>query len=209
MTYSANVAVYIDWQNVYKSAREAFNLLNLPSERGNFSPYRVARILAAGNERGSEGELVRVEIHRGLPSNAHDRVGYATNRRQAAAWMKENPEVVIPRMRPLRYDRNNPGANPQEKGIDVALAVSAAEHVLTQRCDIAIIFSHDSDLAPAVEMIARVCRPSHVETASWTSHHFETRLPPVNGVYHHSLSGKVFQEVETPINYAYRGDTQR
>lgn len=110
------VAVFIDWQNAYKSARSAFGLWQLPNERGNFSPYNAARILAAGNGRGVAGELVRVEIHRGLPSNERDPVGYAANRRQSTAWVRENPEVVIPRLRPLRYDPNDGYAQPQEKG---------------------------------------------------------------------------------------------
>jgi hypothetical protein len=64
----ARVAVFYDWQNVYKTAREAFGWMNMPNEYGNFSPYQLARILAAGNGRGANGQLVRVEIHRGLPS---------------------------------------------------------------------------------------------------------------------------------------------
>ncbi len=63
----------------------------------------LARILAAGNKRGAKGLLVRLNIHRGLPSQKYDHVGYAANRRQAAAWVKENPEVVIHQLRPLRY----------------------------------------------------------------------------------------------------------
>lgn len=48
------VAVFIDWQNAYKTAREAFGLLHMPNEHGNFSPYRLARLLAAGNGRGKD-----------------------------------------------------------------------------------------------------------------------------------------------------------
>lgn len=66
------VAAFIDWQNAYKSARSAFGLWELPNEKGNFIPYSLARILATGNGRGKDGELVRVEIHRGLPSNQRD-----------------------------------------------------------------------------------------------------------------------------------------
>lgn len=43
-----NVAVFIDWQNVYKAARSAFDLAGLPNERGNFSPYALSQVLAAG-----------------------------------------------------------------------------------------------------------------------------------------------------------------
>lgn len=201
------VAVFIDWQNVYKAAREAFNLGGLPNERGNFSPYRLARILAAGNGRGADGaQLARVEIHRGLPNSSRDPVGYGANRRQSAAWMKENPEVVIPRLRPLRY----PGPYeqdryPVEKGIDVQMALGAVEQVIRNACDVAVVFTHDTDLLPAVETIRRLADQSRVETASWASHHFRRRLKQLPGVYHHYISGAVFDLVETPTNYAYKG----
>jgi hypothetical protein len=42
-----NVAVFMDWQNVYKEARRAFDLEGEPTERGVFSPLAPARILAA------------------------------------------------------------------------------------------------------------------------------------------------------------------
>lgn len=201
---AVKVAVYIDWQNAYKTAREAFGMEAWPNEHGNFSPYQLARILAAGNERGTSGDLVRVQIHRGLPSQRYDPVGYAANRRQSAAWMKENPELVIPRLRPLRYPRDYPNEPAVEKGIDVALAVDSLEWTITGRCDVAIILSHDTDLLPVVEAIARLKGKDHVETASWTSNAFSKRLrtkPDV--IHHHYISEQVFKRIETPVNYAH------
>jgi hypothetical protein len=199
------VAVFIDWQNAYKSARTAFALEGMPNERGNFSPYNLGLILAAGNGRGATGELVRVEIHRGLPSNERDSVGYAANRRQSAAWMNENRAIVIPRPRPLRYSPYDAYAAPEEKGIDVQLALSIVESVLLGHCDVAVLFSFDTDLLPAVETTCRLKGAKHIETASWESHDFRKRLRPTRGVHHHRLSGAVFQRVETPVNYAYQG----
>lgn len=204
VTHHDRVAVFIDWQNVYKGAREAFGMLGHPSEHGNFSPYQLARVLAAGNDRRTDGELVLVEIHRGLPSSARDSVGFGANRRQSAAWMKESPEIVIPRMRPLRYPAN-PSDEPEEKGIDVQLALSAVEHALTAQCEVVVIFSHDTDLIPAVETICRITGKSHVETAAWTSPTFHKRLRTKPPVFHHALPEGVFQQVATPINYAYKG----
>lgn len=201
------VAVFYDWQNVYMAARTAFGLDGHGNERGNFSPYALGCILAAGNGRGANGaELVRVEIHRGIPSNEHDPAGYAANRRQATAWVRENQEIVKPRLRPLAY-REAFGRMPVEKGIDVQLALAAVEYVLLEHCDTSIIFSHDTDLAPAVELIARLRGSAAVETVSWKSREVKSRLRPVTGVYHHAVSGLVFDKVETPINYAYKGTT--
>lgn len=198
------VAVFVDWQNAYKTAREAFGIRNMPNEHGNFSPYQLARLLAAGNGRGSEGgELVRVELHRGLPSQKHDQRGYAANRRQSAAWMKENHEVVVPRLRPLRYPRGYPAEPPVEKGVDVQLAVATVEWAITDKCDVAIVFSHDTDLLPALELITRLKGPTHVETVSWSSPTFNSRLRPQPPVaHHHLITERVFRRIETRINYA-------
>lgn len=200
--HADRVAVFIDWQNVYKAARRAFSLHNLPSEHGVFSPYKLARLLAAGNDRGANGKLVRVEIHRGLPSSKHDPVGFAANRRHSQAWMNECPELVIPRLRPLRYPKDGLDA-PVEKGIDVQIALGAVEHALIGECEVAIIFSHDTDLLPAVEMISRITGISHIETASWTSPTHKSRLRAKPEVFHHALDEGIFRQVETPINYAH------
>jgi hypothetical protein len=93
---SPRVAVFIDWQNVYKTARDAFQLESLPNERGNFSPFKLSQILAAGNARGPSAELVRVEIHRGLPNSSRDPTGFGANRRQATAWVREGGDIVVP-----------------------------------------------------------------------------------------------------------------
>jgi hypothetical protein len=200
------IAVFIDWQNAYKAAREAFGLQAQPNERGNFSPFKLARILAAGHGRGEVGTLVRVEVHRGLPSSARDPVGYGANRRQAAAWIREGGSIVVPRLRPLRYPPSHATDRvPVEKGIDVQLALAVAETILTGAADVAILFTHDTDLLPAVEMIARLKGPRQIETASWSSRTFAQRLRDVPGVHHHRISGKVFELVETPVNYAHRG----
>jgi hypothetical protein len=196
------VAVFYDWQNVYQRAREAFGWMNMPNEYGNFSPYQLARILAAGNGRGASGQLVRVEIHRGLPSQRHDQVAYAANRRQSAAWTREAPTIVIPRLRPLRYPPDYPHSPPVEKGVDVNLALAAIEAVLLKTCDVAVIFSHDTDLLPVPETLARLAGTEAVETASWGSDQFRKRLRPSPHVFHHEISSAVFHRVETRINYA-------
>ena len=198
-----SVAVFIDWQNVYKTAREAFGLTNMPNEYGNFSPFQLARALAAGNGRGANGRLVRVEVHRGLPSQRHDKQSYAANRRQSAAWMHEAPQLVIPRLRPLRYPQDFPQSPPVEKGVDVNLALGAIESVLTRLCDVAVMFSHDTDLLPVPETIARLAGSGSVETVSWVSTTFRKRLRPKPAVYHHEVSEAVFKRVETRVNYAH------
>jgi uncharacterized LabA/DUF88 family protein len=109
----------------------------------------------------------------------------------------------MPRLRPLRY-RNYPEQPPAEKGVDVALAVSAIEAKLRNYCDVVIVFSHDMDLLPVPEAIARLAGPDHVETASWASTSFKQRLQPKAPVAHHRITRRIFEAVETPVNYARR-----
>jgi uncharacterized LabA/DUF88 family protein len=201
-----NVAVFIDWQNVYEGAREAFELKHEPPARGNFNPLKVARHLAASNKREKKGKLVLLEIHRGLPLPNSNPKGHAAADRQRQAWQDLDPIVSV-KLRPLRI--NPDSGKEEEKGIDVALACSAVENVLMGKCDVAIIFSHDSDLLPPVETICRLKGREHVETASWQSDFHKTRIPPAKevwgaqiGVVNHTLKVELFDAVEDPVNYA-------
>jgi uncharacterized LabA/DUF88 family protein len=197
----SRVAVFYDWQNCYQQARVAFGLKQEPNERGVFDPFELARILAFGNRRGDDGDLVRVEIHRGLPSSGRDPRGNSAVLRQRDAWHALSPLVKV-RLRPLRY--NPETGEPQEKGIDVALAISVIEHVFSEFCDVAIIFSHDTDLLPVVETVQRLRGAHRIETASWKSdeNDYHKRIPQVPGVINHTLRQVVFNRIETPINYA-------
>lgn len=196
----SRIALLIDWQNTYKSAREAFGWRDWPNEYGNYSPFALGQRLTRGNGRGDDGELVGMLVYRGLPSNRHDPNGYAANRRQSAAWMAESEEIVIPKLRPLRYGG---GEAPREKGIDVQLAIDAVEWTIAKRCDTAIVFSNDTDLLPAIETMIRLGGQGCVETASWTAPGFEGRLRPRPVVFHHVLDADVFQKVERRVNYAH------
>jgi uncharacterized LabA/DUF88 family protein len=204
-----SVAVFMDWQNVYGAGREAFGLHQAAPARGNFNPLKVARFLAAGNKRAKSGKLVNVEIHRGLPDTTFNPKGHGAAQRQSQAWMNLSPEIMTVRLRPVRITEDG---KEEEKGIDVALACSAVEHVLLKKCDVAIIFSHDSDLLPPVETICRLrdagLVTGNVETASWQSDLYYRRIPPAKtswgtpwGVVNQTLKVDLFDEVEEAIDY--------
>jgi hypothetical protein len=196
------VAVFIDWQNTYRGARRTFGLDALGSERGNYSPYLLGEVIARGNGRGHHADLVRVDVHRGLPSRRRDPAGHAAARRQSAAWVREAPRIVVPHLRPLGYPRHL-GGRAVEKGVDVQLAVSALEWAVAGDCDVAVVFSHDSDLLPAVEAIVRLRGAHSVEVASWASTGAPLSVPEI---HQHVLSHRTFRSVETPVNYARRRD---
>jgi uncharacterized LabA/DUF88 family protein len=197
------VAVFIDWQNTWHAAREAFGWTDFPNEYGNYSPLRLAELVTERNGRRAGGQLVRVNIHRGLPSNKHDPRSYGAVRRQAQAWISESSELVVPRLRPLRYYGKE--AEPREKGVDVDMAVEAIRVVMSNRCDVAILFSHDTDLLPVIDAIAELKGLSAVETVSWVAEGFRSRLRTQRRIYHHALAENDFLWVEDRTNYAYKG----
>jgi hypothetical protein len=75
-------------------------------------------------------------------------------------------------------------------GPHVQLALAVAETALTETADVAILFTHDTG-------------PRRIETAGWASGSYVQRLRQVRGVHHHAISRKVFDLVETPVNYAH------
>src|SRR5690606_6925075 len=98
---------------------------------------------------------------------------------------------VIPHLRPLRYP-HGASSQPVEKGVDVELAIGAVEMTVTDACDVAIIFSNDTDLLPAVEAITRLKGQAAVETAAWASDNYHVRLRSKPSVFHHHLSERNF-----------------
>ncbi len=68
--------------------------------------------------------------------------------------------------RQLNY-RGWPNVPPQEKGIDVALAVDLIHLAIGRQYDALVVFSGDTDLLPALETIVTL-RLGHVEVACWS-----------------------------------------
>jgi uncharacterized LabA/DUF88 family protein len=159
------VAAFIDYQNCYGAAREGFHQPDDPARFGQFSPRRLANLLAA--KANSPFDLAYVGIYTGIPDGSKDSRSYAARRKQMAAWDREKVSVHT---RTLRYPHNWPTESAEEKGIDVKLAIDAVMMAFQDRYDVGIIASVDSDLAPAVEAILelKAIRGSpEVELVAW------------------------------------------
>jgi uncharacterized LabA/DUF88 family protein len=162
------VAVFIDYQNVYRRARGIFDLVNSEHPVGQIHPSKVGRLLAS--KIGSNCELSQVRVYRGLPSNRHQPKGYSAVRRQTASWRKSgNTEVLL---RPLHYPANWPDSRredgePREKGVDVELAVDFVSMAVSGKFDYGIIFSMDNDLKPPLEFIGNSYPEIGIGVASW------------------------------------------
>src|SRR6266849_7591237 len=113
------VAVFIDYQNCYKAARESFfDDANDVSWRGQFFPHMLANLLASKGEGGYS--LPFIGIYAGIAANSREPKTFAARRKQVAVWEKTGVTVFT---RPLQYPRTWPNGKPHEKGVDVKLAI--------------------------------------------------------------------------------------
>jgi uncharacterized LabA/DUF88 family protein len=143
------VAVFIDYQNCYGAAREAFHDPgNDPSQLGNVHPRALAELLAA--KGGRQRDLVHAAVYTGLPDPTLDTKTHRARSRQIVAWQAKGVHVVS---RPLRYLPRWMNERPREKGIDVKLGIDAVMMALRGGYDVAVVASCDTDLAPVVEAL--------------------------------------------------------
>jgi uncharacterized LabA/DUF88 family protein len=159
---SARLMVFIDYQNTYMSARRTFGYMEAENWHGQVHPRSVGELIASRYQT-SPVELKQVRVYRGRPSNKHDRQGYAAFQRQFGVWQKTN--LVEPISRGLRYPATYPNDDAEEKGIDVLLALDFVVLALRDEYDIGVIFSHDTDLVPALEQATAAGKTPCV--ASW------------------------------------------
>lgn len=195
------LAVFLDYQNVHLTAHGLFGKLGSPAQSSLVHPLLIAERISA--KRRLPSEVVSVRVFRGRPNPEHHPVPTAANDAQAAAW--ERDARVRIRRRPLNY-RGWPDQPPREKGVDVALAVDLIESALLNEYDVAVIFSGDTDLLPAVEVAFRRTQP-RVEVACWVGAkplwfpEYLAQSPPKYLPYCHFLNRDDFQAVRDHAFY--------
>jgi len=161
----ARTVLFIDYQNVYKGARETFHELRASPQCGQIDPMRLGHLLV---QRSAGRTLTGVRVYRGRPDSEKDPKGYGANRRQSAVWEHAGATVVT---RALRYPAAWPAEREEEKGIDVALALDFMAMAVHGEYDVGILMSTDTDLKPALEkVIALGGSPfPRCEVAAWSS----------------------------------------
>lgn len=199
------VAVLLDWQNIYRCAREAFGLETQSSAEGTVDPLRLARQLV-GLSAGDESLRLReVRIYRGRPDNQRDRKGYSAWRSQTAAWESSMGELLIPRYRDLRY-RNGEVV---EKGVDVWLAVDLVKIAFEHSDTRVIVMTSDTDLVPALELAVEIRGSCFVEVAGWVGPNPSADILSVEGVRRRRLDRKVFERVQDRTDYSLNARERR
>lgn len=173
---SQRLVLFIDAQNMFKGAREAFFNNTGSHTLGQFSPSKLGELIAKKKPLGQEGEertLAQVRIYSGRADSSKDPKTYGANRRQFAAWQNEG---VIVKPRTLRYPYDWPKSVAQEKGVDVALAVDFVVMAVEGQYDIGVIASTDTDLLAAIEYV--ITKPNiAVEVLAWRNGRKELSIP--------------------------------
>lgn len=165
------VDVFIDYENVRKIARNQFCSFTAEPHEGMVDPLALAELICAKRNRPST--LRRVRVYRGRPVPQKQPKPAQYFDLHAADWRRNSQLELI--SRPLKYFRPDPSGQPNfelatEKGIDVSLAIDLVETVTGDNPpDVAIVFSNDTDLLPAVELSYR--RGTHTEVACWEGSH--------------------------------------
>lgn len=163
-----NIGVFIDYENCRRNAKDGFLPHGSASYEGVFDPIGLAqKIVAQRTEGGHPSVLSKVWVFRGEPNPERQPKPAANFQRLAAKW-KANDQCEM-RSRDLKYRIWDDGTfSAQEKGVDVELAVTAIRHAMEGTYDVIVIFSNDTDLLPAVELIIN-STPTHVEVAVWAA----------------------------------------
>ncbi|CDJ99192.1 conserved hypothetical protein [Microbacterium sp. C448] len=158
------VAVFIDYENAHRTGHGLFGGVGQPKYETVLDPLKVAEALVS--KRRFAGELTDVWVFRGRPVPEHQPKPASSNDLQAEAWSEDERVHVI--RRDLKYDFWDDGTfTAREKGIDVALAVGLTEGALDGAFDVAIVFSGDTDLLPALELVFRR-HLAKLEIATWS-----------------------------------------
>lgn len=200
----ARVIVFIDYQNVHNGALRAFWPPGTHPSKGHISPIGVAqRIVAKRNANGFPSRLAEVRIYRGMPSHMRQPAAAVANTRQTEAWAR-SPLVTVKR-RMLRYPSRWPQQPALEKGIDVEIAVDILRLALVDRAyDVAVVFSADTDLLPAIETVLEV-RCGHIEVAAWWGSRQRLRVDGTSKPWCHWLHETDYRAVEDPTDYSRPG----
>jgi len=202
------VVVFIDYQNTYMRAREAFGDPNTNAFTfGQILPRQLGSLLREKGEAVDPNrELTEVRVYRGEPDAQRSPTGQAACQRQLRFW--EAQAGVTPISRPLHYrptawdGYGKPTAwEAREKGIDVRLAIDMVMGAARDEYDVAVLVSADTDLVPAVEAVFEMGK--RVEVAAWKPDvGWLSRLRvPGRPLWCHMLKRVDFQRVRDDADY--------
>ncbi len=195
--------LFIDDKNVYNSARRAFFFNSNPPEPhyyGQINPIKLGKLISSRIAK-TQRRFTQVRIYTGLPDSTKEPRTYAAHMKQCSNWQNLGAEVI---KRSLRYPQDWPTTKPQQKGVDVALAVDFVALAIDGYYDVGVIASTDADLKPALEYVINKCaNHCHVEVAAWFTSQVKNRLSiPGFNVWCHRLDITDYNSVADLTDYS-------
>lgn len=160
------VAVFFDYENMHRTGHQVFASSGDQLYRTVVDPILAAERLVAKRNRPSE--LIAINVFRGRPVPEHQPIPSSANDIQTQRWSSDTRVHVTRRDLKYHFDENNKWVDAREKGIDVALAISLVSGAIKKEFDVAIVFSSDTDLLPALEFAYHETE-AWIELACWSS----------------------------------------
>jgi uncharacterized LabA/DUF88 family protein len=210
----ARVMVFVDGQNLYNACRRCFG-------HPLCHPHLLAEHLAGVRTRNRVG--CRFYTGRPNPNIRHERRRVRNLDRRLNAMSRMGMTVI---KRPLRYhwdwghqaDLPEPGPGvppqtvtltpwqrPQEKGIDLVIALDVIEFALADSLDVAIIVSLDRDLAEIPQALRNLRplldRSVRLEAAVPVPPERTTLRTLAGFAFTHQITGDVFELVRDDTDY--------
>lgn len=192
------VVVFLDYQNIYMSARTLFHPMGTSHWNGQIDPLALGHLLI--DRSPYDRQLAGVRIYRGIPDSTKDPKGYGACQRQVAAWASAREVDVITRT--LRYPYRWPAEKPEEKGVDVALAIDFALMAVRGEYDVGVVMSADTDLKPALEAVTQ-SSDARAEVAAWSNPQGYSRRLSIKGrnLWCHWLDEDDYHQVQDTRDY--------
>lgn len=189
------VVVFVDYQNVHGWARRQFLPYGADRSDGHIHPRQLGELICS--RRRNPSTLTEVRVYRGRPNPARQPGAARANDRQTSDWARSGVTVI---RRNLMYPPNYPQVPATEKGIDVAIAVDMMRMAAAGELDVAVLFSCDKDLLPAVEALTETGL-AHVEVVAWAKAP-RLRLDGTQKPWCHYLSESDFNKIRDRFDYS-------
>ncbi|WP_146000643.1 NYN domain-containing protein [Brevibacterium ihuae] len=184
------IGFYFDYENVHKTGHDLYTEYGSPPYMTPPNPRKLADRIV--RKRKIQPSVVAgVEVFRGRPNPEHQPEKASSFELLRQEWIQSGCRVTY---RDLKYTHYDDGSfDSREKGIDVELAIRLVSDALEQKYDAQVLFSCDTDLLPAVELLYRL-RDAHIELACWSGAN-RLRLKGQNGLpWCHFLTEQDFNE---------------
>jgi len=137
--FASRVEIFLDGSNFYNGLRQQFG-------DGRYSVEKLVSRVVNGRI------LVRLNFYTGLIDPHRDFKG-ASAQKRFLNFLEALPHPVKLYTRPMRYYTGWPKVPPQEKGVDVMLAIDSILGALDRRYDTAIFLSGDQDFTELVRVL--------------------------------------------------------